>query len=161
MITLFEGYLAGMIAGFFGSLRDRRFAALSLFYFVVIVSAHYNLVGPEDYPMPKLLGPWFYVGAGVAQAIIMAAAIFLWTRASMSLALLSYCAVVINALAFSNYPSQAGIHNYYYALINSVQVLQITSLTLLSPGAVYLYHLVTGRIALKRTQGRWELYRTS
>lgn len=159
-MTLFEGYLAGMLGGFFGSLRDRRFAALSLFYLVVIVSAHYNLVGQDGYPMPKLLGAWFYLGAGAAQGIILAAALFIWTRASMPIAILAYCAVIINALAFSNYPSQAGIHTYYYALINTIQVLQIASLVLLSPAAEYLYYLLTGKVALQRKEGRWELYRT-
>ena len=160
-MTLFEGYLAGMMGGFFGSLRDRRFAALSIFYLVVIVSAHYNLVGQDNYPMPSLLGPWFYLGAGIAQLIILASALFLWTRASMPLALLAYCAVIVNALAFRNYPSQAGIHNYYYALINTVQVLQIASLIGFSPGAEYLYKLVTGRITLKRNEGRWMQYRSN
>lgn len=154
-MTLFEGYLAGMLGGFFGSLRDRRFAALSLFYLLVIVSAHYNLVGPEGYPMPKLLGPWFYLGAGVCQAIILAATLFIYTRASMPIALLAYIAVVVNIMAFNNFPSQAGIHNYYYALINTVQTLQIASLVFFSPGALFLYRVVTGRITLKRNEGRW------
>lgn len=160
-MTLFEGYLAGMIGGFFGSLRDRRFAALSLFYLLVIVSAHYELVGPDGYPMPKLLGMWFYLGAGWAQLIILGAALFIWTRASGFISLLAYCAVIINVMAFENYPSQAGIHNYYYALINTIQVLQIASLVLLSPGAAYLYHLLTGKVTLQRKEGRWALFRAS
>ena len=158
MITLFEGYLTGMLAGFFGSLRDRRFAVLSLFYMVVIVSAHYNLVGQDGYPMPKLLGAWFYIGAGAAQAIIMAAALFIWTRASAPIALLAYIAVVVNIMAFNNFPNHA--YTYYYALINTVQVLQISSLIIFSPGAVYLYHLFTGRIKLTRTEGKW-IYRVT
>lgn len=159
-MTLFEGYLAGILGGFFGSLRDRRFAVLSLFYLLVIVSAHYNLVGQDGYPLPKLLGPWFYLGAGAAQGIILVSALLLWTRASMPLALLAYIAVVVNAVAFRNYPSQAGIHNYYYALINTVQVLQVASLIGFSPAADYLYRIVTGRITLRRNDGRWEQYRT-
>lgn len=156
-MTLFEGYLAGMLGGFFGSLRDRRFAALSLFYLVVIVSAHYNLVGQDGYPMPKLLGIWFYIGAGAAQAIIMAAALFIWTRASASIALLAYAAVVINVMAFNNFPQPP--YTYYYAAINTVQTLQIASLVFFSPGALFIYRVVTGRITLKRNEGRWIQYR--
>lgn len=160
-MTLFEGYFAGMMAGFFGSMRNRRFASLTLFYAVAIISAHFVLVGQDNYPMPRIWGPWFYVGAGIVQLLILQAALMIWTRASSIIALLAYCAVIVNCLAFSNYPSQAGIHNYYYALINTVQVLQIASLTLLSPGAEYLYSLVTGRIKLARKDGRWEMYRVT
>lgn len=160
-MTLFEGYLAGMLGGFFGSLRNKRFAALTLFYATAIISAHFILVGQDNYPMPKLWGPWFYIGAGIAQFLIMAAALFIWTRASSIIALLAYCAVIINVFAFQNYPSQAGIHNYYFALINTIQVLQIASLGLLSPGAEYLYSLVTGRIKLARTDGKWQMYRVT
>lgn len=156
-MTLFEGYLAGMLGGFFGSLRDRRFAVLSLFYMVVIVSAHYNLVGQDGYPMPKLLGAWFYIGAGAAQAIIMAAALFIWTRASGAIALLAYIAVVVNIMAFNNFPNHA--YTYYYALINTVQTLQISSLIIFSPGAVFLYRVVTGRISLRKEQGTWTQFR--
>lgn len=158
-MTPFEGYFAGMVAGFFGSLKDRAYSALSFYYMLTIVSAHYILVGQDGYPMPHLLGAWFYIGAGTAQLLILIACLAIWTRASIYVGLLAYCAVIINVFAYGNFPSQAGIHNYYYALINTIQVFQIVSLILLSPGTVYLYHLLTGKIKLTRKDGRWELYR--
>lgn len=160
-MTLFEGYLTGMMAGFWGCLKDRNYASLTFFYAAVIVSAHFILVGSQEYPMPRLLGIGFYFGAGTGQLLILAASLFIWTRASTYISLLAYCAVIINVLAYKNFPSQAGIHNYYYALINTIQVLQIAVLTLLSPGAEYLYNLVTGRIKLTRTGGKWEMYRVT
>ena len=59
MMTLFEGYLVGLIAGVIGSLRNFRYWMLSFFYAVVIMSAHYKLAIDS-----QSLGQVFYLGAG-------------------------------------------------------------------------------------------------
>lgn len=145
MITLFEGYLAGILIGMVGSLKNSRYWALSFFYFVVIISAHFKLAIDSH-----ALGALFYFGAGTAQLIIMIAALALWNAASMPLSLLAYGAVVINALAFINFPYHTGIWDYYYTLINTIQTLQIASLIVLSPASVYLYRLASGRITIRK-----------
>lgn len=145
MITLFEGYLAGLIAGMLGSLKNSRYWALSFFYAVVIVSAHFKLAIDSH-----SLGIVFYLGAGGAQLIVLIACICLWTAASMTISILAYGAVIINALSFVNFPSHEGIFPYYYSLINTIQTLQIASLIVLSPASVYLLRLMTGRIHLRK-----------
>ena len=155
MITLFEGYVAGLIAGMLGSLRNPRYWAFSFFYSIVIVTAHLMLVGSPDYPMAKLWGEYFYVGAGGAQLIIMLAALALWSSPSAIIALLAYGAVVVNALCFADYPSHDGIWQYQYALINTIQVLQIASLIVLSPASIYLFRLIIARFTMRK-ELKWQ-----
>lgn len=150
MIPLFEGYLLGMITGIAGSLRDKRYWALSFFYAVMIVSAHFYLLPPS--------GPEFYFGAGGVQLLILLATLALSTKASWPVGFLAYCAVIINALTFRNYPSHEGIWLYYYSLINTIQTLQIISLITFSPASVFLFRVVTGRVSVKRNT-TW-LYRS-
>lgn len=137
MITLFEGYLAGMIAGMLGSLRNPRYWILSFFYMVVIVSAHFKLNFD-----PQYLGVNYYLGAGTAQLLILIACLIFWCSASLPISLLAYCAVIINAALFTNYPSHEGIFLHQYRLINTIQTLQIASLIVLSPASVYLFRHV-------------------
>lgn len=155
MITLFEGYLAGMLAGAFGSLRDRRFFALVFFYAVMIISAHFYLV-----PTAKLLGAGFYLGAGAAQVLIFISCLLIRTKASALIGLLAYVAVIVNAIAYGNYPSQGGIHNYYFALINTVQTLQVAGLIVLSPMSLYFIGLATGRVKVRTKEPPWIQYRS-
>lgn len=144
MITLFEGYLAGLLAGMIGSLRDKRYWGLSFFYAVVIVSAHFKLNVASQY-----LGSDYYIGAGVAQLLIMGAALFFWSAPSMLISLLAYVAVIINGMLFANYPSHGGIWIYQYTLINTIQTLQIASLIVLSPASVYLFKPLVERLTWK------------
>ena len=139
MITLFEGYLAGLIAGMLGSLKNPRYWALAFFYAVVIISAHFKLNASAQY-----LGISYYVGAGSAQLIILMASLIFWCAPSMVISLLAYLAIIINAALFSNYPSHEGIWTYQYSLINTIQTLQIVSLIVLSPASVYLFKRITG-----------------
>src|SRR5690348_10274716 len=134
MITLFEGYVAGLIAGMLGSLKNTRYWALSFFYAVVIISAHYKLAIDSH-----SLGFIFYIGAGTAQFTILIASLALWTPASIPISLLAYAAVIINAIVGAAYPSHVGLWPYYYSLINTIQTLQIASLIVLSPASVYLF----------------------
>lgn len=149
MLTLFEGYVAGLIAGMLGSLKNTRYWALSFFYAVVIVSAHYKLAIDSH-----ALGFVFYVGAGTAQFIILIAALTLWTPASIPLAMLAYAAVIINAIVGASYPNHVGLWPYYYSLINTIQTLQIASLIVLSPASVYLFHVVSKRITIGK-DSKW------
>lgn len=145
MITLFEGYVAGLIAGMLGSLKNIRYWALSFFYAVVIVSAHLKLSIDSH-----SLGFVFYFGAGAAQLIILIAALSIWTTPSAPIALLAYAAVIINAIVAANYPNHAGLWQYYYACINTIQVLQIASLITLSPLSVYLFKVCIGKVTIRK-----------
>lgn len=149
MITLFEGYLAGLIAGMIGSLKNIRYWALSFFYAIVIVSAHYKLAIDSH-----SLGLVFYVGAGAAQFIILIAALTIWTPASIPISFLAYMAVIINAVVAASYPNHIGLWPYYYSLINTIQTLQIASLIVLSPASVYLFKVVSKRITIGK-DSKW------
>lgn len=145
MITLFEGYLAGLIAGMLGSMKNTRYWALSFFYAVVIISAHFKLNAD-----PQFLGSNYYIGAGAAQLIIMGASLIFWSAPSMLISLLAYIAVIVNGFLFANYPSHGGIFVYQFALINTIQTLQIVSLIVLSPASVYLLRPLIARITIPK-----------
>lgn len=151
MPTLFQAYCIGMTFAALCAWGYRRAFSLRLFYALVIVVAHYALV-----PRSHDLGRQFYEYCGFFQFLVMLFALWVGCLASLPVALLAFCACVLNVLSYYNYPAHTGIWRIYYAGINTVQTLQIASLIFLSPMSLRITRWYTRK--LKRDGGRtWTL----
>ena len=146
---LFLGYCCAMAMGLLLNLRHQSAFALRLFYAAVIVSAHYKLALHSHE-----LGQMFYYWCGFAQFLVMCAAIGIRCEAAMPMALLAAFAVVVNVLAFNNFPAHTGIWTWYYQLINTVEVLQMACLVIVSPVTLpWIRKILTN----KRSERTWML----
>lgn len=121
---MFSIYCIGMLIALGLNVTRSRPFALRLFYASIIVYAHFMFF-PD--------GRHFYAECGIAQYLILIAAIAIRCEAAMPIAGMALVAVIANFLGYINYPSHGGIWPYYYALINTVQVFQILCLITVSP----------------------------
>lgn len=121
---MFLIYCIGIFIALALNVTHLRAFALRLFYAIVIVSAHYDFAP---------VGAHFYLECGEAQFLILIAALAIRCEAAIPIAGLALVAVLVNLLAYVNFPSHDGIWVYYYALINTIQTCQIVCLLTVSP----------------------------
>lgn len=146
---LFVGYCFGMALALVLNIRHQRAFALRLFYAAIIVWAHYAY-GAHS----RSLGVTFYERCGEMQLLILVAALAIRCEAAIWVGLMAGAAVALNLVFYSMYPFPASLWAIYYSCINTIQVMQIACLVLVSPTTLpWIRKVLTN----KRSERTWML----
>ncbi len=124
---LFLSYCIGMGLALCLNVTHQRAFALRLFYAAVIISAHFYFA-PD--------GRHFYADCGIAQFLILSAALAIRCEAALPIAGMALVAVLLNLACYLNYPAHNVLWSMYYPGINAVQVFQILCLITVSPATI-------------------------